>query len=424
VSESEESLPPRPVDPDDAPTQDDPGAVAVAERIHPALEAYRTANRRAMRIYAGTLAAVVLVAFVAVRLAFAHGELTKVSDLVAAAPTPLPTGPIADTVTRVWRSDDHPAVGDPYSNGVVVTYAGHTVNGRDAATGQVRWHYTRSDETVCSVAQQDRSTIAIYKRGGNCDEVTGFDTATGRPKWYRTLNDNGAISVASSPNVVLVVAATTVHVIDNAGGLDRWQWAAPAGCAVDRSLAGSFGVLTSYHCGNRNHLTLHDLTASSEKWTIDASAPTVPVAASVLVAAADPATGTMTSYAAKDGKPVRQSQLGQPDQVAADLSRLPRAQSSDNDAQRQNRLEFIRAGGIVAVAADASVRWIAPATGPATSFGVGTVAIPDGSTVIRYRTDTGEAEQRIPLSDAPSGYRVWPAGRGLLVGADITEMYR
>src|ERR1700712_4708679 len=174
---------------------DETSAASTEVAQHPALVAFQDRTRRGMRIYAAVLVGLVVLAFVAVKLAYAHGELNKVSASTGTAPASIPARTTGNALSLAWQSGDQPAGGNPFADGIVVGYDAHTVNGRDALTGAVRWHYTRSDETVCSVLQQDSSTIAIYRRKGNCDEVTGFVTATGVAKWYRTLQDNGVSSV-------------------------------------------------------------------------------------------------------------------------------------------------------------------------------------------------------------------------------------
>ena len=68
--------------------------------------------------------------------------------------------------------------------------------------------------------------------------------------------------------MVLTVAGYSVHVIDNAGGLDRWDWVAPDHCSVDRALAGSQGVLISTTCGDEHRLVLRGLTSDELKWSV------------------------------------------------------------------------------------------------------------------------------------------------------------
>ncbi|MDT0260536.1 outer membrane protein assembly factor BamB family protein [Jatrophihabitans lederbergiae] len=394
--------------------------------VEPALLAYQQHNRRAMRLYAAVLAVVVLLVFGGVRLAYAHGELDKVSRVSAAAPAPIPVGSTGSALAQRWHSSDRPAGGNPYAAGIVVSYDSHTVNGRDAITGAVRWHYTRSDQTICSVLQQDSSTIAIYHRQGNCDEVTGFVTATGAVKWYRTLTDNGRTSSASGPNVVLTVAAHSVHVFDNAGGLDRWNWVAPDGCSVNRALAGGQGVLIAMDCGSVHHLVLRDLTNDSQKWSITVANPMAPVAAGALVGALDLVTGDLHRFTADKGADTRTARLLPPAAVAGAAAHLPRAATTVDTTDPQGQpVEFVWLDSLLALSATGTVRWTAPASGPPWVIGTDLVASSlGGHTVLRQLAD-GRQQRSVSLSPAPSGtFRGYPVGTGLLVASDETAMYQ
>jgi hypothetical protein len=391
---------------------------------HPALQAYRIRNRRAMQIYGAALALVVLLAFGAVRLAYARGEINKVDKASAPAATPLPIALPASTLSLKWRSNDRPAGGNPYSDGVVVTYDQRSVNGRDAVTGDLRWHYRRSDETLCSVVQQDQTTIAIYNRHGNCDEATGFETATGEPKWYRTLTDNGRTAVASAPNVVLILGDHSVHVIDNAGGLDRWAWASPAGCTVDRALAGSIGVLISYHCGDHRHLALRALIDSAEKWDVTVSEPQVPIAAHALVAAINPDTAVITTYSADKGAVGERlpaiSATGLGDAVAA----LPRAQTTiDGTGPVNLGVELVRIGSdLYALSGKGKLNWNAPTTGSPWVLTDDLVAAPTSGGVTLYRVTDGRVQQTISLPSS-GDLTAYPVGPGMLLAATTTQVY-
>jgi hypothetical protein len=394
---------------------------------HPALTEYRRRNRRAMSVYGLVLAAVVLLSFIAVKLIYAHGELVHVSQQSNVAPSPVPTASTAESVSLKWRTDDHPAGGSPYADGIVVTYSTNTVNGRDALTGAVRWHYTRTDRVLCGVVQQDSSTIAIYQHDKNCDEVTGFVTATGEPKFYRTLQDNGRVAISSAPNVVLVVAADDVHVFDNAGGLDRWKWNAPDGCTVNRALAGTKGVLISYRCGTDNHLSLHPLLDDkSVLWDVTTPELAVPVAAGAAVAAADPKTGLLTRYSADKGVPGTSTPLGDPSQVGPELQVLPKSQATLETVDDQGQLfEVVQVGDLIGVTPLQNKTWTAVTTGPASGVGNGLVAAAVGARVIQYSIDGGTIERTTTLTGTvPSGaFAAYPLGAGLLVAGTTTELY-
>lgn|GEM_PF-1579163 len=406
------------------------GGVATGEArraaVPPALAEYRARTARSMRIYAAVLAGLVLIAALGVRLAYARGELTHVSSSSAPAPAAVPSGSTADSLAQVWRSGDRPAGGTPVQDGVVVSYDAHSVHGLDARTGKLRWYYTRSDQTICSVLQQDASTIAIYDRHGNCDEVTGFATATGAVKWSRTMVDNGATDAASSPNVVLTVARYSVHVIDNAGGLDRWNWVAPDHCSVDRALAGSQGVLISTSCGDEHRLVLRGLTSDELKWSVTVPRAMVPVAASAFLGAVDPETGLLHSYSATKGADTPSGRLGDPAGLREPLAGLPRAATAvEGFTASGEPLEVLWLGKLYSFAKSGTISWSAAAAGPATVQGTDVLAAADGSEVQRIDGRTGRVAARVAVSpELPGGYRAFSVGNGLLLAGADTRMYQ
>ncbi|MFL6162769.1 MAG: hypothetical protein ACJ74U_11140 [Jatrophihabitantaceae bacterium] len=396
---------------------------------HPALAGYRRRTARANRIYAGVLAVLVLVTFLAIKLAYAHGELTKVSFRTAPAPRPV-AGDLPSAALRVaWRTADTAAGGSPYDNGVVISYAGHTVNGRDAVTGAVRWHYTRGDQTLCSVLQQDGTTIAIYRRKGNCDEVTGFVTTTGQPKWYRTLTDNGSTASASTANVVLTVNSHIVHAFDNAGGLDRWNWTVPTNCTVRHALTGSQGVLVSMECGGSHELALHDLISDTVKWTVDTPAAMLPIAADAFIGALDPTTGTVNRYTPDKGAATRSAQLPPGSATAGGGTGAgPTAAAgviATDAAGQPVRLALL--SRLFAFSQDGSLRWSAASTGPAWPVSDAFVIsqLGTGQLVLR-RTDSGQPRLVSTLTPpaATGTERVFPVGSGMLLAGADTVLYR
>ena len=401
------------------------GSGVAGAMAHPALLAYEARNARAMRTYAAILALLLLAAGLAVRAAYAHGELVHVSGRTAAPPAPIPAGSTADALALAWRTEDRPAGGTPVQDGVVVTYDSHSVHGLDARTGNLRWHYTRADQTICSVLQQDASTIAIYNRHGNCDEVTGLVTATGAVKWLRTLTDDGITEAASAPNVVLTVARYSVHVIDNAGGLDRWNWVAPDHCSVDRALAGSQGVLISTTCGSQHRLVLRGLTSDELKWSVNVPGPMVPVAASTFVGALDPTTGELHRYSVDKGAGSVSGRLASPAELREPLSRLPRAATAVDGLNAENQtLEVLWLGRVYSFVKAGTARW-SVAGGPATVSGPDVLAASSDSTVRRYAGATGEVQAVVDLAPpVPGAFRAYPVGNGLLLAGTDTRMYR
>jgi len=433
------SRPPLPTDSPPLPDGLDQGAVwpgSPAE--HPALVAYRLKTRRAMTVYGAILLVLLVGVLITVKEIYAHGEITHVSKQVGVAPAAVPSAATVSAATRKWTSSDLAAGGDPFADGIVVTYSPHTVNGRDALTGAVRWHYTRTDRTLCGVVQQDSSTIAIYEHDGNCDEVTGFATATGQPTFYRTLMDDGPVGISSAPNVVLVVAAGDVHVFDNAGGLDRWLWNAPTGCTVQRALAGTQGVLIGYHCADGYHLALHSLLNDQPLiWTVDSAQQLIPLSASAAVTAAEPSTGQAIRYSADKGKASSPTPLSgatgaavgaRPGlaQVQAALRALPSSQASIETSDDQNQVfEVVDVAGLIGLSAQDNQVWTAPTTGPATDAGNGVVAVVDGAVVTQREMINGAVRGRTTVAGPlPGGaLKAYPVGSGVLLAGTSTGLY-
>jgi hypothetical protein len=405
---------------------------------HPALVAYRARNRKLMAIYAGVLALIVVVAFAAVRLAYAHGDINNVDHASAPAPEDLIPQRTANALSLKWRTDDAPAVGSPVSGGVVVTWDRHTVNGRDARTGDVRWHYTRSDRELCTVLQQDATTTAVYRHNGNCDQVTGFVTATGATKFYRTLTDDGDIAVSSAPNVILIVSKTTVHVIDNAGGLDRWDYDAPDGCQIDRALGGSLGVLISFHCGTTNRLAVHDLINGDKdktvaKWDVTLNFPAVPILADIALGVIDLDNGDLVTMSADKGlvtDDIKFLDSGDPALKAT----FPRSETTvvvDFGGRSELAVvgSSVRALAIPPKQKKPAVTWLSQSDGQATKLFDGRLAVVRGGAVVLLKQTDGTVDAQVKLTPPSSvlagGARpqAYPWGVGLVLAGKGVEAY-
>jgi hypothetical protein len=251
-------------------------------------------------------------------------------------------------------------------------------------------------------------------------------TATGVPKFYRTLTDNGHTVAASAPNVVLIVGDHSVHVIDNAGGLDRWSWGAPPGCLVDRAIGGSQGVLISYRCGSTQRLALRELTGSAEKWNITLNEAAVPIAAHAIVATVNPNTGMLTRYSVDKGAVLTQRPFADPTGLTAALAAIPRALTSvEGIGSAAQGIEFVWAGQLYSLSAKEVIEWHGTAAGPPTLISDTFVATSNGTGIDLRATTTGQLQRTVSLSPVPSGtVTAYPVGTGLLIAGTTTEMYQ
>ncbi len=125
----------------------------------------------------GVLVVIIAAVVSWVAVVMSHSEIAHAHLHSATAPAPsIASAPPSATQQLAWSNGDRLALGEPFWSGTVVTFAGHTVTGRNARTGAATWTYTRTDMPICEVAETQGQTIALFNREGNCDEIDAFDT--------------------------------------------------------------------------------------------------------------------------------------------------------------------------------------------------------------------------------------------------------
>ncbi|WP_375503647.1 PQQ-binding-like beta-propeller repeat protein [uncultured Jatrophihabitans sp.] len=227
-----------------------------------ALARYRAAQRKPRIVYAAAITVAVAVLAALVAVAYSRGEANN-TTLRTAARAPAPVRPEATTPApqRQWTSSDTAALGVPIAGGIVVTYSSHTMRGRDALTGHVRWSYTRSDRSMCAAIQAGGVAVALYRLSGNCDELTALDAQTGQRRWTRTLDEDGVPFIGTARYQVLgqelmFVSDTAIYAIsasgnqyagNDTGGVDYWVFNHP-GCTISNAVLGQSGALISQTC--------------------------------------------------------------------------------------------------------------------------------------------------------------------------------
>jgi outer membrane protein assembly factor BamB len=289
-----------------------------------ALRRFAERRRRWWLWYAVALVGVGVLVVAGLALAWFTGEAAHAHLHTAAQPAPaLARSALPARLSVGWTSTDVTAIGEPLFSGTVITYSAHTVSGRDARTGAVTWSYTRTNATVCQVAQEQGKTLALFAPSGSCDELSAFDTGTGARVWQRTLDENmtpvtgdPAVIVLPdtflvwTPQVIYAIAVSSATCKPEAGsdcGYDHFSYVAQDGCQIRHVTPGALGVLISQHCSTGDSLLLRDRYQSSDdthdriRWTVQDTAA-VPVAADYFVAAVDPTTHRLTVYNRSTGK--------------------------------------------------------------------------------------------------------------------------
>lgn len=129
------------------------------------------------------------------------------------APSPTPAREVPASLKQLWTAPS-PATRVPVAvGGTVVTAGGRQVQGRDPATGEALWSYTR-DTDLCGVSWVYHYAVAVYRDSRGCGQVSTIDGSTG--------NRGPARSSYADPQVRLSSDGTTVLSAGNTR-LELWR---------------------------------------------------------------------------------------------------------------------------------------------------------------------------------------------------------
>lgn len=315
------------------------------------LSAFAARRRRWWTWYGAVLAVAAVIVATVVTVAWTTGEAHNAHLSVAKhAPARVPFTAISNPLRVAWHNGDATAIGEPLHNGTVITYSTHTVSARNALTGAVTWSYTRTNSTICQVAQEQGKTLAMFTRDGNCNEIDAFNTDTGTRAWERTLDENMKPVLGAHPNVIAAedalfvwtgsgIYAVTISTLackaetGSNCGYDAWTYPAPDGCTLKHIAPGQLGVLISQECNGVSQLLLRDRYQGTDDthtrifWTL-ANDKAIPVTANFFVAAIDPDSHQLITYNRANGKQSGTLRLSPAPDVTAPISQfaLPQGQ--------------------------------------------------------------------------------------------------
>lgn len=157
-------------------------------------------------------AAIAVVVAVTGGLIWWTSDARATSSRPAAEPARAPTAASAvpQALTQLW-TEASPATASPVvTGGTVITGAGGELHGRDPATGESRWSYTRRGE-LCAVSWVYRYAVAVYPDRRGCGQVSAIDAGTGQRGPARTGYADSRISLSSDDSTVLAFGATRLE---------------------------------------------------------------------------------------------------------------------------------------------------------------------------------------------------------------------
>lgn len=141
----------------------------------------------------------------------ARATISRAADDVSTAPAAATAVPSA--LRELWTAASPHTTVPVIAAGTVVTGDGSTMDGRDPATGTVRWTYAR-DRELCGVTWVYNYAVAVYPDDRGCGQVSTVDASTGER--------GPARSGAASPHVDLSADGTTVLSVGGSR-LELWR---------------------------------------------------------------------------------------------------------------------------------------------------------------------------------------------------------
>lgn len=120
------------------------------------------------------------------------------------------------TLTESWRvTDESPRKRPLVVNGLIITYADHTITARKADKTEV-WSYKRTDAELCGLTSLSNDpadkVVAIYRSPAGCGDVVAINSATGQydrtrsapaPDEVVTINSNDRVGTVASTRTEL-----------------------------------------------------------------------------------------------------------------------------------------------------------------------------------------------------------------------------
>ena len=358
--------------------------------------------------------AVLVLALIGGLVLAADSDVGNTDVSTAAALPAVPPTPLAEQVSPLWSSDDGFDDQRTVASGTVITASDRGVRGLDAQTGEERWHYLRSNATMCDFTVLEDVVVAFFRTTGRCNEAVALEADSGVRRWYRNVGFSDRLSALGSGTAALAATPDGIAVMDAVGNSIRWRYNPPQGCELSSIGIGSSGVVVLETCpSGTDWLAEFDLYSGEQQWRV------APPPGEVSVLGADGVVSLLveqqlTVLSARTGQILSTlTQDAEPGESAA-------AASVAEPGGRGVPVVYL-SGRVYAIdPTDGSELWSMAAMGlPATSD-AGLVVPEDGAFVTRDLL-TGEEISRTSLTggDAPEGLlRVERIGPGLVA---VTE---
>jgi hypothetical protein len=156
--------------------------------------------------------AIVVVLAVAALLIWWTSDARATISRPAATPVPslVPAKDVPATLRELWSAPSPKTTLPLVVGGSVVTGNGGEVDGRDPATGNTLWSYTR-DLDLCGVSYVYQYAVAVYPDTRGCGQVSTIDGKTGMRGASRSAYADPAVTLSSDGTTVLSAGASRLE---------------------------------------------------------------------------------------------------------------------------------------------------------------------------------------------------------------------
>ncbi len=337
-------------------------------------------------------------------------------------------------LNQLWTAPSPATRAPVLVSGTVITGDGPRLSGRDPATGEQRWSYTRGVD-LCAVSWIYRYAVAVYPDARGCGQVSTIVAATGLRGPARTSYADPAVTVTSEGSAVLSAGSTRLELwrsdmvrVLSYGEIDaRVKPSARGrgqGCTLVSAAAASSAVSVLESCPGQDDLQLTLLRPGKEEdepQTQHVPEPGVAADSGARVlAVTDSDSGTNTAVYL----PTPQPRVEVVDQTGTTIAKtlLPAKPTPDSAALQVSRptgLVCWWTGESVLVfdSGTLSYRYTVPAAGGAAPLGPAALMgdrllIPVTGGVGVFDQGTGARERIIPVSRPAGVSAVFPAVSG------------
>ena len=225
-------------------------------------------------IWAAAAIAVVVAVVAAVIWWTSDARATISRPAAVPAPNPTPAHDVPASLKQLWTAASPGTRVPVVVGGTVTTGNGRQVEGRDPATGQSLWSYSR-DTDLCGVSWVYHYAVAVYRDDRGCGQVTAIEGATGRRGASRSSYADPRVRLSSDGTAVLSAGSTRLELWrsdlvrmlaygETDARVKPSNRGLHSGCTLESAAASSSAVSVLEACGNPAELRLALLRPGKE----------------------------------------------------------------------------------------------------------------------------------------------------------------